>query len=71
MSRALAATAFHSSFTLLATVTLLRGIDLPNCRSFGILWARPLTFITAAEDIFMVGLCIFLSKLLQRKEGQI
>ncbi len=68
---ALAATALHICFTLLATLTLLRGIEVPNCGCFGVFWARPLTFITVAEDIFMVGVCVLLVKLLQIKEGQI
>jgi hypothetical protein len=67
---ALAATALHVCFTLLATLTLLRGIEVPNCGCFGVFWARPLTFITVAEDVFMVGVCVLLLKLLQRNEGQ-
>lgn len=68
---ALAATALHICFTLLATLTLLRGIDVPNCGCFGVFWARPLTFITVAEDIFMVGVCVLLLKILQIKEDQV
>ena len=66
---ALVVTALHICFTLLASLTLLRGIEVPNCGCFGIFWARPLTFITVAEDIFMVGVCVLLYKLLQRNEG--
>jgi hypothetical protein len=68
---ALAATALHICFTLLATLTLLRGIEVPNCGCFGVFWARPLTLITVAEDIFMVGVCVLLLKLLQREEDQV
>jgi hypothetical protein len=68
---ALAAVALHICFTLLATLTLLRGIEVPNCGCFGVFWARPLTIITVAEDIFMVGACVLLLKLVQRKESQI
>ena len=68
---ALAATALHICFTLLATLTLLRGIDVPNCGCFGVFWARPLTFITVAEDVFMVGVCVLLLKILQIKEDQV
>ncbi len=66
---ALVATALHICFTLLASLTLIRGIEVPNCGCFGVFWARPLTFITVAEDIFMVGVCVLLFKLLQRNEG--
>jgi hypothetical protein len=68
---ALAATAMHICFTLLATLTLLLGIKLPNCGCFGVFWARPLTFITVAKDVFMVGVCVLLLKILQIKEGQV
>ena len=64
----LVATVLHICFTLLATLTLLRGIEVPNCGCFGVFWARPLTIITVAEDVFMVGLCALLLKLLKRKE---
>lgn len=66
---ALAATVLHIGFTLLATITLVRGIEVPNCGCFGIFWARPLTFITVGEDIFMVGVCFLLFKILKRKEN--
>ena len=68
---AIAATALHIWFTLLATLTLLRGIKVPNCGCLGVFWARPLTFITVAEDVFMVGVCVLLLKILQIKEGQV
>jgi hypothetical protein len=68
---ALAATALHIGFALLATLTLLRGVEVANCGCFGVFWARPLTIITVAEDVFMVGVCVLLLKLLQRKESQI
>jgi hypothetical protein len=66
---ALAATALHICFSLLASLTLLRGIEVPNCGCFGFFFGpRPLTFITTTEDIFMVGVCVFLFKLLKRNE---
>lgn len=67
---ALAATALHICFTILATTTLLRGIEVPNCGCFGVFWARPLTLLTVAEDILMVGVCVLLFRLLQRNERQ-
>jgi len=42
---------------------------VPNCGCFGVFWARPLTFITVAEDVFMVGISVLLFKLLQRNKG--
>jgi len=66
---ALAATGLHIGFTLLATITLLRGIEVPNCGCFGVFWARPLTYLTVGEDIFMVGVCFLLFIILKRKEN--
>ena len=63
----LAATGLHIGFTLLATITLLRGIEIPNCGCFGVFWARPLTYITVGEDIFMVGVCLLLFKIMPRR----
>ncbi len=65
----LAALCLHIGFAMLATITLFRGIEVPNCGCFGVFWARPLTYITVAEDIFMVGICFLLLKILQRKEN--
>ncbi|MBC8283410.1 MAG: hypothetical protein H8E32_06310 [Nitrospinae bacterium] len=66
---ALAATVLHFGFTLLAIFTLLRGIEVPNCGCFGVFWARPLTYITVIEDIFMVGVCFLLFKLAKKDQG--
>jgi len=47
------ATALHVLFTVFASVTMLRGLDIPNCGCFGVFMARPLTWGTVAEDVFM------------------
>lgn len=47
--------ALHAFFTLWSIVALLRGLEILNCGCFGVFWARPLTWITVFEDIFMVG----------------
>mgnify|MGYP001038387226 CR=1 FL=1 len=65
---ALAATGLNIGFSFLASLTLLRGIELPNCGCFGVFWVRPLTYLTVAEDIFMVGVCVLLFKISQKKE---
>ena len=61
---AIVVTALHICFTLLASLTLLRGIEVPNCGCFGVFWARPLTFIIVTEDISMVGICVLLFNIL-------
>jgi len=43
----------HVLFTVFASVTMLRGLDIPNCGCFGVFMARPLTWGTVAEDVFM------------------
>jgi hypothetical protein len=47
------ATAMHVLFTIFAAVTMLRGLDVPNCGCFGVFMARPLTWGTVGEDVVM------------------
>jgi hypothetical protein len=47
------------------TVTLLRGLQLPNCGCFGVYFPRPLTWISPIEDLIFVGLCFALRALVQ------
>lgn len=67
---ALAAVVLHLVFTLAAVVTLIRGIEVPNCGCFGVFWQRPLTFVTVIEDVFMAGVCLYLFKLAQKNRGE-
>jgi hypothetical protein len=46
----------HAAFTFWAVMTLLRGIEVPNCGCFGVFLARPLTWGTVGEDLFMVSI---------------
>lgn len=57
----------HFAFTALSAITLLRGIAVPNCGCFGVFLARPLTWGTVLEDVFMIGLCLALYALSDRK----
>lgn len=52
---ALASTALHAAFTGWASVALLRGLHIENCGCFGVFLARPLTWGTVGEDLFMVA----------------
>ncbi len=56
---AFASLVLHSAFTLWAAVTLLRGVEVPNCGCFGVFWARPLTPWTLVEDLVMVSASLY------------
>ena len=40
-----------------------------NNEQQSVFWARPLTYITVGEDIFMVGVCLLLFKILPREKN--
>ena len=48
------AVGFHVLMLSVVVITLLRGIELANCGCFGVFLARPLTPITAIEDMVML-----------------
>lgn len=51
---ALAAAAVAAVYGIVLTVTLARGIALPNCGCFGVYLARPLTILSPLEDAALV-----------------
>jgi hypothetical protein len=57
---AFASLGLHTVFTLWATVSILRGLDIPNCGCFGVFFARPLDGWTILEDLVMVALSALL-----------
>lgn len=60
---ALGAVWMHLAYTVLAAITLMRGIEVPNCGCFGVFLARPLGLNTVFEDLFMTGLSYALYRL--------
>lgn len=46
-------TLMHSGYTLLAVITLSRGIEIDNCGCFGVFLARPMTPMTIVEDLIL------------------
>jgi hypothetical protein len=38
-------------------VTLLRGLDLPNCGCYGVFFPRPLRWYSPLEDLALAGMC--------------
>jgi hypothetical protein len=49
-------TLMHSGYTLLAIITLSRGIDIQNCGCFGVFLARPMTPMTVVEDLILTAM---------------
>ena len=60
----------HIGYLALASLTLLRGINLTNCGCFGVFLARPLGIQTVAEDAILLLLSIlFFMTVRQNKES--
>jgi hypothetical protein len=38
-------------------ITLLRGLDLPNCGCYGVFFPQPLRWYSPLEDLVLVGMC--------------
>jgi hypothetical protein len=53
---ALASVALHACYFCLLGLTLLRGVEVPNCGCFGVFLARPLEPSTLLEDLVLVAL---------------
>ncbi len=60
----------HVAFTLWAAMTLIRGIQVENCGCFGVFYARPLTWGTVGEDLFMVAVSTALWFCVKRHPAQ-
>jgi hypothetical protein len=48
-------------------VTLVRGLDLPNCGCYGVFFPQPLRWYSPLEDLVLVGICYALR--LSAKKG--
>ncbi len=68
---ALAATLLNLIFTVVAVISNLRGLDIPNCGCFGVFWAQPLTWLTVVEDLVLTALCVLLFLLARRLPGEV
>ena len=64
---ALLAILFHVSYVLGTLITVLRGIRLPDCGCFGILFPHPLDWMMVFQDTALAILCLGLY-LLARKQ---
>ena len=66
---ALSSLILHSLFSLWATITLIRGVSVPNCGCFGVFFARPLTILTVVEDLALVSASFFLLRLAVKRRN--
>jgi hypothetical protein len=57
---ALLAILFHIAYSLGTLITVLRGIRLPDCGCFGILFPHPLDWMMVFQDAFLALLCFVL-----------
>ena len=48
----------HVGYVLIALVSNLRDIHIPNCGCFGVFWARPMSWTTVFEDLIMLVISI-------------
>lgn len=64
---ALLAILFHVAYVIGTVITVLRGIRLPDCGCFGILYAHPLDWNMVWQDTFLAALCLGLYLLARRK----
>lgn len=60
---ALVALLFHIGYIAGTVVTLLRGIRLPDCGCFGILFPHPLDWNMVWQDALLAALCVVLFRL--------
>jgi hypothetical protein len=63
---AIAAVVFHLGYTVATVITLVRGIRLPDCGCFGILFPHPLNWVMAFEDLGFAALSFALYLLVRQ-----
>lgn len=66
---ALLAVLFHVSYVLGTLITVLRGIRLPDCGCFGILFPHPLDWMMVFQDMALGVLCLGLYLLARSKRA--
>jgi hypothetical protein len=66
---ALLALMLNGVYAVGLVVTLIRGIDLPNCGCYGRFFPQPLRWYSPLEDLVLVGICYAL--LVGAREGSV
>lgn len=54
---ALVALSLYMLYAAGLLITLLRGLDLPNCGCYGVFFPQPLRWYSPLEDLVLVGMC--------------
>ncbi len=54
---ALLAMMMNALYALGLIITLVRGLDLPNCGCYGVFFPQPLRWYSPVEDLALVGIC--------------
>ena len=54
---ALLAMMLNGLYAVGLTVTLFRGLELPNCGCYGVFFPQPLRWYSPFEDLVLVGIC--------------
>ncbi|QPD02752.1 MAG: hypothetical protein Nkreftii_000526 [Candidatus Nitrospira kreftii] len=57
---ALIALSLNGLYAIGLSITLLRGLDLPNCGCYGVFFPQPLRWYSPLEDLVLVGICALL-----------
>jgi len=68
-SGALIALILYGGYAAGLVITLLRGLDLPNCGCYGVFFPQPLRWYSPLEDLVLVGMCYALWRF-ARKAGK-
>ena len=55
---ALIALCLNGLYAIGLVVTLVRGLDLPNCGCYGVFFPQPLRWYSPLEDLVLVGICV-------------
>ena len=63
---ALAALLLNAGYAVWMTISLLRGLDLPNCGCYGVFFPQPLRWYSPLEDLVLVGMCAVVWRLARR-----
>jgi len=54
---ALAGLVLNTTYAIWTTLSLLHGLDLPNCGCYGVFFPQPLRWYSPLEDLLLVGMC--------------
>ena len=60
--------ALHGVYLTWLSITLARGLDIPNCGCFGTYWARPLSVWTPFEDLVLLLMALAMWRVQRRQQ---